>query len=228
MFVVSVDSSGQVTLDQQRAVVHPDTTNPDDSTTLSAANLVVLTATATDKRRRPGFGRRSTSASCSSSRTTGRRSRSITLPAEAYGATSSSTWTEAPGADAFKSLNITLNSYTIDSKAAVTVDTSLGTATTVDANGNYVFNGSITADFTDDGIVNNQTVTFKLTFDPDDGTPADGSTYYVDVTSPPASTTTISTANGTLGAGGPDPVQTLTIGSRKIVFSAVDATAPVN
>src|SRR5262249_37249637 len=38
VFVVSVDGSGVVTLDQQRAVVHTDTTNPDDSTTLSAAS----------------------------------------------------------------------------------------------------------------------------------------------------------------------------------------------
>ena len=48
MFTVSVDASGNVTLDQLRAVVHP-TDDPDESKTLSAANLVVLTATATDK-----------------------------------------------------------------------------------------------------------------------------------------------------------------------------------
>src|SRR5262249_7959825 len=48
VFVVSVDGSGVVKLDQQRAVVHANTNNPDDSTTLSAANLVVLTATITD------------------------------------------------------------------------------------------------------------------------------------------------------------------------------------
>ena len=49
VFVVSVDSSGNVTLDQRRAVVHPDASNPDDSKTLSSASLVVLTTTATDK-----------------------------------------------------------------------------------------------------------------------------------------------------------------------------------
>jgi hypothetical protein len=38
-----------VTLDQQRAVVHPNANDPDDSKTLAAANLVVLTATANDK-----------------------------------------------------------------------------------------------------------------------------------------------------------------------------------
>jgi hypothetical protein len=49
VFTVSVDATGTVTLDQIRAVVHPDANNPDDSTTLSADNLVQLTATITDK-----------------------------------------------------------------------------------------------------------------------------------------------------------------------------------
>jgi hypothetical protein len=48
VFTVSVDTSGNVTLDQIRAIVHP-TTDPNESKTLSAANLVVLTATANDK-----------------------------------------------------------------------------------------------------------------------------------------------------------------------------------
>ena len=48
VFTVSVDGSGNVTLDQQRAIVHPDTGDPNDSKTLSAANLVTLTETITD------------------------------------------------------------------------------------------------------------------------------------------------------------------------------------
>ena len=48
VFVVSVDADGIVTLDQQRAVRHPDATNSDDSVSLSADNLVTLTATVTD------------------------------------------------------------------------------------------------------------------------------------------------------------------------------------
>lgn len=48
VFTVSVDGSGNVTLDQQRAVVHSPDSGPDQSTTLSAANLVQLTATITD------------------------------------------------------------------------------------------------------------------------------------------------------------------------------------
>ena len=43
-----MDGAGNVTLDQIRAVVHP-TNDPNESTTLSADNLVTLTATITDK-----------------------------------------------------------------------------------------------------------------------------------------------------------------------------------
>ncbi|ARO28348.1 hypothetical protein NXC14_CH00336 [Rhizobium sp. NXC14] len=49
VFTVSVSAAGVVTLDQQRAIVHADATNPDDSRTLAAANLVTLTATITDR-----------------------------------------------------------------------------------------------------------------------------------------------------------------------------------
>ncbi|MBX5145129.1 DUF5801 repeats-in-toxin domain-containing protein [Rhizobium lentis] len=48
VFTVSVSAAGVVTLDQQRAIVHADAGNPDDSRTLAAANLVTLTATITD------------------------------------------------------------------------------------------------------------------------------------------------------------------------------------
>ncbi|HKS19362.1 MAG TPA: DUF5801 repeats-in-toxin domain-containing protein, partial [Bradyrhizobium sp.] len=48
VFVASVDANGIVKLDQQRAVMHADGSDPDDATSLSAANLVTLTATITD------------------------------------------------------------------------------------------------------------------------------------------------------------------------------------
>lgn len=51
-FVITVDESGVVTLDQRRAVVHDDETDPVEdgasAAKLSAADLVTLTATATD------------------------------------------------------------------------------------------------------------------------------------------------------------------------------------
>src|SRR5262249_4795035 len=49
VFVVSVDANGNVTLAQQRAIVHANPGTPDESRGLTGANLVVLTATATDK-----------------------------------------------------------------------------------------------------------------------------------------------------------------------------------
>jgi hypothetical protein len=49
VFTVNVNStSGAVTLDQIRAVVHPTTTDPNDAKSLSADNLVKLSATITD------------------------------------------------------------------------------------------------------------------------------------------------------------------------------------
>ncbi|EJM71457.1 DUF5801 repeats-in-toxin domain-containing protein, partial [Pseudomonas sp. GM55] len=49
VFTVGVAANGDVTLDQLRAVVHSNTTNPDDSTSLTSDNLVTLTATKTDR-----------------------------------------------------------------------------------------------------------------------------------------------------------------------------------
>jgi len=49
VFTVSVSAAGVVTLDQQRAIIHADATNPDDSRTLAADDLITLTATITDK-----------------------------------------------------------------------------------------------------------------------------------------------------------------------------------
>jgi large repetitive protein len=49
VFTVTVNAiTGQVTLDQIRAVVHSNTANPDDSVGLAASNLITLGATVTD------------------------------------------------------------------------------------------------------------------------------------------------------------------------------------
>jgi hypothetical protein len=47
-FTLSLNGSNQLVLDQQRALVQPDHNNPNDSVSLSAANLVTVTATITD------------------------------------------------------------------------------------------------------------------------------------------------------------------------------------
>jgi hypothetical protein len=107
----------------------------------------------------------------------------------------------------------------------VTVNSSLGTDTTTDGSGNYVFNGTINADFNGDGV--SDTVSFKLTFNP----VAD--TYRIDVTTPPTTVTTFDTSQGSLPAGGPQAVQSLTLSSgpeagTNIVFFGAVATAPPN
>jgi len=105
----------------------------------------------------------------------------------------------------------------------VTVNSSLGTDTTTDANGNYVFNGTISDDFNGDGV--SDTVTFKLTFNPNNNT------YNINVTTPPTTIQTFDTSQGSLASGGPDPVQTLTFSSgpaagQSILFFGAVATAP--
>ena len=46
-FTVNVSATGTVSLDQARALVHPDATNPDDAVTLTSADLITLTRTDT-------------------------------------------------------------------------------------------------------------------------------------------------------------------------------------
>jgi hypothetical protein len=48
MFTISVAANGDVTLNQSRAVGHPDAADPNDPVTLASDDLVTLTATATD------------------------------------------------------------------------------------------------------------------------------------------------------------------------------------
>ena len=48
-FIVGVDTNGNVSLDQQRAILHTPNSGPDQDATLSAANLISLTATITDQ-----------------------------------------------------------------------------------------------------------------------------------------------------------------------------------
>ncbi len=113
---------------------------------------------------------------------------------------------------------MTLNDYKINSHSTVTVNGSLGTDTTTDANGNYLFNGTINDDFNGDG--KSDTVAFKLTFNPNNNT------YKIDVTTPPQTIQTFDTSQGSLAAGGPDPVQTLTFSSGPAAGQASCSSLP--
>jgi hypothetical protein len=224
VFTVGVDGSGNVTLTQLRAVVQGVGENPDIGETvgLTGANLVNLTATATD-----GDGDQATATLDLTQKlvfTDVGPSITVTSPLNGtYAAGGSSTWSENPNADGFKSLNVTLNNYTIDSHSQVIVNSSLGTDTTADANGNYVFNGTINDDFNGDGVPD--AVSFKLTFNPNNNT------YNINVTTPPTTIMTFDTSQGSLASGGPDPVQALTFSSgpaagQSVVFFGAVATAP--
>ncbi|RUW00453.1 MULTISPECIES: hypothetical protein [unclassified Mesorhizobium] len=121
------------------------------------------------------------------------------------------TWTNDPGTDGLGSLSVSFDSFEIDSHGTVTT-TATNSSFTDNLDGS--FDGSITADFNGDG--QDDTVGFTLTLNSDD-------TYDLTFTTPPTTTTTFSTDQGSLDAGGPDPVRTLTIGSEDVVFSAVKA-----
>ncbi|APE30130.1 hypothetical protein BOX17_03680 [Halomonas aestuarii] len=120
-----------------------------------------------------------------------------------YQAGADGTWSDLPGADGFDSLNVTFDSFEIDANGTQTTST---TNSTFARTGNLSWAGSVTGDFTDDGVINEQTVDFSLTFDP----VAD--TYSIVIDDLPTSTSTFDTSQGTLKAGGPDEVRTLLFG----------------
>ncbi|AUX78645.1 DUF5801 repeats-in-toxin domain-containing protein [Sinorhizobium fredii] len=136
-----------------------------------------------------------------------------------YDAGAQGTWDDNdPGSDGFESLSVNFDSYEIDDDGLVTVDAALIKT------GEFTFTGSITDDFNSDGA--DETVGFTLTFDPVNDT------YDLDVTTPPPTTRTFDTSQGSLKAGGPDAVQTLLFGGSEagaddIVFFGVVATAPI-
>ncbi|PMY64064.1 MULTISPECIES: hypothetical protein [Pseudomonas] len=105
--------------------------------------------------------------------------------------------------------------------------TTTGTGTLVeqspspDANGAYQFAGTLTGDFDNNAATANTTVHYTLS------AYANG-TYALDLEEGFRSTVVLSSADGSLDAGGPDPVRTLTIGSEHIVFFGANPLAPAS
>jgi hypothetical protein len=220
---ISVDQTdGDVTVNQYRAVVHDDPTDPDEADTPKsiASDVVGLKLTVTD-----GDG------------DTGDDSidlgpiikleddgPTITVDDSSgdFDAGAQGKWDHDPGTDGFDSLSMTLDSYKIDDNTAVSVDKAL--TGSIDKDGNFVFTGSITDDFNADG--KDETVDFTLTLDPDDP-----ETYDLQLVTPPPTTKTFDTSQGSLKAGGPDAVQTLEFPpaghTNDIVFFAVSPTVPL-
>ncbi|WLG42548.1 DUF5801 repeats-in-toxin domain-containing protein [Pseudomonas sp. FP1740] len=234
VFTASVAANGDVTLDQLRAVVHPDPTNPDDSKTLSSDNLVTLTATITDK---DGDSAHATlnigqnlvfkddGPSLAFGNLIGTGS---ILPQQGY-------WDHTTGADGLGAtgLDISLvnNQFTLV-RPDNTTTTGTGTLTeqspSPDLNGAFHFAGTLTGDFDNNAATANTTVDYTLTAF------ANG-TYALDLVQGFSSEIVLSSADGSLSAGGPDPVRTLLIPpqnpptipspSEEIVFFSAKATA---
>ncbi|AMS12802.1 hypothetical protein A3218_00045 [Pseudomonas chlororaphis] len=103
--------------------------------------------------------------------------------------------------------------------------TTTGTGTLVeqspspDGNGAYQFAGTLTGDFDNNAATADTTVHYTLS------AYANG-TYALDLEEGFRSTIVLSSADGSLTAGGPDPVRTLMIGSEDVVFFAANPLAP--
>jgi hypothetical protein len=232
VFTVSVAANGDVTLDQIRAVVHPDATNPDDAKSLSADNLVTLIGTKTDK---DGDSAQATlnigqnlsfeddGPSLAFSNLIGTGS---VLPQTGF-------WNKSAGADGLGAtgLDISVNSqFTL---VRPDNSTTTGTATLTeqspspDGNGAYHFAGTLTGDFDNNAATANTSVDYTLTA-------FDNGSYTLDLVQGFSSTIVRSSADGSLAAGGPDAVRTLLIpeqnppiipsSSEEIVFFGVNAT----
>ncbi|WP_223545434.1 DUF5801 repeats-in-toxin domain-containing protein [Pseudomonas sp. A-B-19] len=234
VFTVSVAANGSVTLDQSRAVVHANATNPDDSTSLTSDNLVTLTAIKTD-----GDG--------DSAQATLNIGQNLVFkddgPALSFGnligtgsvLAQSGFWNMASGADGLGAAGLDI-SLVNDQFTLVRPDntTMTGTGTlhelspSPDVNGAYQFAGTLTGDFDNNAATANTSVDYTLT------AYADGH-YALDLVQGFNSTIVLSSADGSLTAGGPDAVRTLLIPltsnpaipstSEEIVFFSAKALA---
>ncbi|MDZ5751510.1 DUF5801 repeats-in-toxin domain-containing protein, partial [Pseudomonas asiatica] len=234
VFTVSVASNGSVTLDQLRAIVHPNISDPDDSKTLTSDNLVTLTATKTDK-------------DGDSAQATLNIGQNLVFhddgPTLAFGnliGTGSilpqyGFWDSTIGADGLGATGLDISlvggQFTLvrpDNTTTTGTGTLTETSPSPDANGAFHFTGTLTGDFDNNATTANTTIDYTLTAF------ANGS-YTLDLVQGFSSVTTLSSADGSLDAGGPDPVRTLLIpktndptipsASEEIVFFSAKALA---
>ena len=143
-------------------------------------------------------------------------------------------WSHSAGADGLSAagLDISVNSpFTLvrpDNTTTTGTATLTELALSPDGNGAYQFEGTLTGDFDNNVATADTTIDYTLTaFD-------DGS-YALDLVQGFSSTVVLSTADGSLNAGGPDPVRTLLIpetndptipsASEEVVFFSAKALA---
>ena len=133
-------------------------------------------------------------------------------------------WSSGSGVDKLGAagLDIALNGFSLVRPDGTTVAGAASTFTELagspDGSGSYLFSGALTGDFDNNAATANTVEHFTLT------AYANG-TYAIDLQEGFMSTVTESTKNGTLDAGGPDPVRTLTIGADSVVFFAAKPLA---
>ncbi|OPG74461.1 hypothetical protein B1219_05210 [Pseudomonas ogarae] len=233
VFTVSVATNGDVTLDQIRALVHPDATNPDDAKSL-ADNLITLIATKTDK-------------DGDSLQATLNIGQNLVFeddgPAVAFGnliGTGSvlaqyGFWDKSVGADGLGATGLDISlvngQFTLvrpDDTTTTGTGTLVEQAPSPDVNGAYHFAGTLTGDFDNNATTADTSVDYTLT------AYANGS-YALDLVQGFSSTIVRSSADGSLDAGGPDPVRTLLIpetnnpaipsASEEVVFFSAKALA---
>ncbi|MCJ1884352.1 hypothetical protein LNN38_05765 [Pseudomonas sp. LA21] len=133
-------------------------------------------------------------------------------------------WDKAYGADGLGAagLDIALTGFTLvrpDNSTTTGTGTLTEQSPSPDANGAFHFAGKLTGDFDNNAATANTSVDYTLTAF------ADGH-YTLDLVQGFISTLVLSSANGSLDAGGPDPVRTLTIGTEQVVFFGANPLAP--
>jgi Domain of unknown function (DUF5801) len=135
-------------------------------------------------------------------------------------------WSQSAGADGPNAddLQIALTGFQFSSGGGAGAFSLTEQAPSPDGSGNYNFSGSLTGDFDANAATADQTITFTLT------ALANGQ-YEFDLAAPVTSTVSFESADGALGAGGPDPVQTLFIPAppavpeETVVFFSAKVTA---
>ncbi|AZC38070.1 DUF5801 repeats-in-toxin domain-containing protein [Pseudomonas chlororaphis] len=135
-------------------------------------------------------------------------------------------WNMAAGADGLglTGLDISLlnNQFTLvrpDNTTTTGTGTLVEQSPSPDGNGAYQFAGTLTGDFDNNAATAETTVHYTLSA-------YTNGTYALDLEEGFRSTIVLSSADGSLAAGGPDPVRTLLIGSEDVVFFGANPLAP--
>lgn len=224
-FAIAINSTtGVLSMAQYNAIKHPTggAASPDESLSIASAALLAV-ATVAD-----GDGDTSTTSAAIGARV----SIQDDAPSLAFGNLIGTGvidpqfayWTSAAGVDGrgATGLDIALNTFSLVRPDGTTMAGAAATFTELagspDGSGNFLFSGALTGDFDNNAATANTIEHFTLT------AYANG-TYAIDLLEGFKSTVTESTKNGSLDAGGPDPVRTLTIGADPVVFFAAKPLA---